>query len=49
MPPPGEAMEDWQILVNLGAALGVPFEYPSAAHVRADIAARFPGAQGSTG
>ena len=35
MPPPGEAMEDWQILVNLGAALGVPFDYTSAAHVRA--------------
>jgi hypothetical protein len=34
-------MEDWQILVNLGVALGVPFDYPSAAHVRADIAARF--------
>jgi NADH-quinone oxidoreductase subunit G len=41
IPLPGEAMEDWQILVNMGRALGVPFEYPSAAHVRADIAARF--------
>jgi NADH-quinone oxidoreductase subunit G len=39
--PPAEAMEDWQILVNLGVALGVPFDYTSAAHVRADIAARF--------
>src|SRR4029453_7366333 len=37
---PGDAMEDWQILVNLGAALGVPFAYPTAAHVRADAAAR---------
>ena len=37
---PGDAMEDWQILVNLGAALGVPFTYPTAAHVRADAAAR---------
>ena len=36
-------MEDWQILVNLGAALGVPFDYASAAQVRADIAARFAG------
>jgi anaerobic selenocysteine-containing dehydrogenase len=43
IPLPGEAMEDWQILVNIGRALGVPFEYPSAAHVRADIAARFSG------
>jgi NADH-quinone oxidoreductase subunit G len=42
IPPPGDSMEDWQILVNLGIALGVPFNYSSAAHVRADIAARFP-------
>jgi NADH-quinone oxidoreductase subunit G len=40
LPPPGEAMEDWQILVNLSAAVGVPFEYQSAAGVRADIVAR---------
>jgi NADH-quinone oxidoreductase subunit G len=40
IPAPGEAMEDWQILVNLSAALGVPFDYTSAAHVRADIAAK---------
>jgi NADH-quinone oxidoreductase subunit G len=39
--PPGDALEDWQILVNLAAALGVPFDYASDAHVRADIAARF--------
>jgi len=38
--PPNEAMEDWQILVNLGVTLGVPFTYTSAAHVRADLAAR---------
>jgi predicted molibdopterin-dependent oxidoreductase YjgC len=43
MAPPGDAMEDWQILVNLAVALGVTFDYPSAAHVRADIAARFGG------
>jgi predicted molibdopterin-dependent oxidoreductase YjgC len=41
--PPGDAMEDWQLLVNLAAALGVRFDYASAAHVRADIAARFGG------
>jgi NADH-quinone oxidoreductase subunit G len=40
---PGDAMEDWQILVNLGAALGVPFDYATAAHVRADAAARVGG------
>ena len=39
--PPGDAMEDWQILVNLGLALGVAFDYTSAAHVRADIVRRF--------
>jgi NADH-quinone oxidoreductase subunit G len=40
MDPPNEAMEDWQILVNLGVSLGVPFTYTSAAHLRSDIAAR---------
>ena len=40
MEPPGDATEDWQILVNLGVSLGVPFSYTSAAHVRADIAQR---------
>ena len=38
---PGEALEDWQILLNLGAALGVPFEYSTAADVRRDLAGRF--------
>ena len=49
IPPPGEAMEDWQIFVTLGRALGVPLEYASAADVRADIAARFPGTEGLAG
>jgi NADH-quinone oxidoreductase subunit G len=40
MAPPGDAMEDWQIIVNVGVALGVRFDYASAAHVRADIAAQ---------
>ena len=40
MDPPNEAMEDWQILVNLGVRLGVPFAYTSAAQVRSDMAAR---------
>jgi NADH-quinone oxidoreductase subunit G len=40
--PPGDAMEDWQILVNIGVTLGVPLDYTSAAHLRADIAAQFP-------
>jgi NADH-quinone oxidoreductase subunit G len=38
IPAPGEAMEDWQILVNLATALGVRFDYASTAQVRADIA-----------
>jgi NADH-quinone oxidoreductase subunit G len=42
IPTPGEAMEDWQILVNLSEALGVPFGYQSAADLRTDIEARFP-------
>jgi NADH-quinone oxidoreductase subunit G len=41
IPLPGEAREDWQIVVDLGAAFGVPFAYQSAGEVRADIAARF--------
>jgi NADH-quinone oxidoreductase subunit G len=41
IPLPGEAREDWEILVNLGRALGVPFTYQSAADVRADIVSRF--------
>ena len=35
---PGDAQEDWQILVNLGMALGVTLGYTSSAHVRADVA-----------
>jgi NADH-quinone oxidoreductase subunit G len=41
IPLPGEAREDWEILVNLGRALGVPFSYQSAADVRNDIVSRF--------
>ena len=37
--PPGDAMEDWQVLVNVAVSLGVPMSYSSSAHVRADIAA----------
>jgi hypothetical protein len=41
MTAPGEAIEDWKILVDLSAALGVRLPYTSPEHVRADIAARF--------
>ena len=43
IPPPGDAMDDWQVLVNVGLALGERFDYASAAQVRADIAATVPG------
>ena len=49
--PPGDAMEDWQILVNAAGALGVTLGYTSAAQIRAEIAARFataPAFQGLT-
>ncbi|RPJ80983.1 MAG: hypothetical protein EHM13_11210 [Acidobacteria bacterium] len=40
--PPGDAMEDWQVLVNVAVTLGVGLSYTSAAHIRADIAAAMP-------
>jgi NADH-quinone oxidoreductase subunit G len=43
LPLPGEAMEDWQILVNLAAGLGVGLEYTDPAQVRADIGSSFAG------
>jgi NADH-quinone oxidoreductase subunit G len=36
--PPGEAVEDWQILTSLAAALDLPIAYASSREVRADIA-----------
>jgi anaerobic selenocysteine-containing dehydrogenase len=47
--PPGESVDDWQILLNLSVALGVPFDYASAAHLRADLAERFPALGGAEG
>jgi NADH-quinone oxidoreductase subunit G len=49
IPPPGDAIEDWQIVVNVSAALGAPLDYQTTAHVRAAIAARFPGVPGLEG
>jgi NADH-quinone oxidoreductase subunit G len=49
MAPPGDAMEDWQIIVNLGIGLGVPFNYTASEHVRSDIAARYRDAKGLEG
>ena len=36
--PPGEALEDWQLFVNVGRGLGVALDYTSSAAVRADVA-----------
>jgi NADH-quinone oxidoreductase subunit G len=41
IPAPGEALEDWQILAKLSAALGVPLAYTDPAQIRADIAEKF--------
>jgi predicted molibdopterin-dependent oxidoreductase YjgC len=42
--PPGDAMEDWQILVNVAVSLGItPPNYTASAHVRADVAAALKG------
>ena len=37
--PPGDAQEDWQILVNVGTALGVAMTYASSAEIRSGLAA----------
>jgi NADH-quinone oxidoreductase subunit G len=41
IPIPGEAMDDWQILVNFGRSLGLTIGYTTAADVRAAIGSRF--------
>jgi len=49
IPLPGEALEDWLILVKFGAALGLTLNYADDKDVRADIAGRYgdtPGLQG---
>ncbi len=43
--PPGEAQEDWQIFVNLAAALGAGLTFTSSAAVRGDLAAALAGAE----
>jgi NADH-quinone oxidoreductase subunit G len=40
--PPGEAREDWQILANVGRALGLQLAYQSAGDVRRAVAAALP-------
>ena len=36
--PPGEAVEDWQILTSVAAGLGLPYTYTTSQQVRADVA-----------
>jgi NADH-quinone oxidoreductase subunit G len=43
IPLPGDAMEDWQILVNFAITIGLRLDYPSAAAVRAEAAAALSG------
>jgi anaerobic selenocysteine-containing dehydrogenase len=43
MAPPGEALDDWQILVNLAQALGLPMPYEASTEVRRALAAAMPG------
>jgi anaerobic selenocysteine-containing dehydrogenase len=40
--PPGDAREDWQILVGIGRALGLSLPYQSSGDVRRAIAAAHP-------
>jgi predicted molibdopterin-dependent oxidoreductase YjgC len=40
---PGDAQEDWQILVNVGVELGAALNYPSGGAVRADVAGALAG------
>jgi NADH-quinone oxidoreductase subunit G len=46
---PGDATEDWQIIVNLAKALGVTFDYTSSAQVRSAIAAHLANAEAVQG
>ena len=41
--PPGEALEDWQVLVNVARSLGLALPYKSSNDVRRAIAASMPG------
>ncbi len=41
LPVPGDALEDWRLLVNLAAALGLTFGYTSDDQVRSDLASQY--------
>jgi predicted molibdopterin-dependent oxidoreductase YjgC len=40
---PGDAQEDWQVLVNLGLALGASITYTSSGEIRSELAAAMSG------
>jgi NADH-quinone oxidoreductase subunit G len=39
LPPPGDAMEDWETIANVAVSVGVPLSYAGAAQVRIEMAA----------
>ncbi len=43
LPVPGDALEDWKLISNLAAALGLEFGYRSDADVRHDIVSKYAG------
>ena len=47
--PPGEAVEDWQILTSVAASLGLPFAYKSSHDVRVALSEAMAGAPGYEG
>jgi NADH dehydrogenase/NADH:ubiquinone oxidoreductase subunit G len=49
MNPPGEAVDDWQILTSVGASFGLSFAYKSSQEVRAALAAATVGVAGLEG
>jgi NADH-quinone oxidoreductase subunit G len=44
--PPGEAVEDWQILTSVAASLGLPFTFKSSQDVRTALGAAMSGTAG---
>jgi NADH-quinone oxidoreductase subunit G len=48
MAPPGEALDDWRILIGLGDALGTALAYRRSADIRDEIARQFGGRPGLT-
>jgi NADH-quinone oxidoreductase subunit G len=49
IPTPGEASEDWQILVRLGTALGLSLDYATDRDIRADLSSRYADQKGLEG